>query len=156
MASVPSSSPPPSSPPSASNSENSATSPTASHSQKPQVEEATHDGGALNVDEEKPDLTEHFEYLDSKEYAERFKKYEADYTCRLMAKYFSKKTLYGGDIFDKEMTIDDEIIKSSRWPCTRSYADPLQGLEDHRSSGSGYSDESPTSISNGKHPVKNT
>lgn len=35
-------------------------------------------------------------YLDSKEYAERFKKYEADYTCRLMAKYFSKKTLYGG------------------------------------------------------------
>lgn len=35
-------------------------------------------------------------YLDSTEYIERFKKYEADYTCRLMAKYFSKKNLYGG------------------------------------------------------------
>ena len=35
-------------------------------------------------------------YLDSANYIEKFKKYEADYTNRLMAKYFSKKNLYGG------------------------------------------------------------
>lgn len=27
---------------------------------------------------------------------EKYRKYEADYTQRLMAKYFSKKTIYGG------------------------------------------------------------
>ncbi|XP_062157934.1 uncharacterized protein LOC133865527 [Alnus glutinosa] len=85
------------------------------------------------------------------DYIEKFKKYEADYTCRLMAKYFSKKNLYGGDIFDENMTIDDEIIKSSRWPCTRSYADPLQGFEDKSNGVSAYSDESPPNVSN---PVK--
>ncbi|KAG6627282.1 uncharacterized protein LOC122296330 [Carya illinoinensis] len=154
MASVRSGSPPPSSPPSASNSENSATSPTTSHTQKPQVEGATNNGGTLTVDEKEPDLPENFEYLDSTEYIERFKKYEADYTCRLMAKYFSKKNLYGGNIYDGDITIDDEVIKSSRWPCTRSYADPVQGFEDQRSRGSAYSDESPTTISNGKHPLK--
>ncbi|GMY15435.1 basic leucine-zipper 70 [Fagus crenata] len=58
------------------------------------------------------------------------------------------------NIFDVNTTIDDEIIKSSRWPCTRSYADPVQGFEDQSSSSSAYSDETPTEISNGKVPVK--
>ncbi|KAJ6883145.1 hypothetical protein NC651_029422 [Populus alba x Populus x berolinensis] len=32
----------------------------------------------------------------------------------LMAKYFSKKDLYGGNIFDEKMTIDNETIMSSK------------------------------------------
>jgi len=74
---------------------------------------------------------------------EKYKKYEADYAQRLMAKYFSKKNLYGGrynwyisllyllmpplflhmetstifagNIYEENTTIDDEIIKSSRY-----------------------------------------
>ncbi|KAE8125016.1 hypothetical protein FH972_019854 [Carpinus fangiana] len=151
-------SPPPSSPPSASNSENSATSPTTSHSQKPQVEEAANNGATLTVDDNKPDLPVHLEYLDSADYIEKFKKYEADYTCRLMAKYFSKKNLYGGDIFDAEMRIDDEMIKSSRWPCTRSYADPVQGFEEQSTAAYSHEEQSTPAysqgVSNGKLPVK--
>ncbi|XP_030937260.1 uncharacterized protein LOC115962547 isoform X1 [Quercus lobata] len=164
MANVPSSSPPtPTSPPSASNSENSATSPTTSltppnplHLQV--VDEGpTPNNGSLNVDDKKPDFPhQHFKFLDSTDYIEKFKKYEADYTFRLMAKYFSKKNLYGGNIFDGNMKIDDEVIKSSRWPCTRSYANPVQGFEDQSSSIPAYSDETPTDISNGKHPVRKT
>ncbi|XP_043701855.1 uncharacterized protein LOC122652234 isoform X2 [Telopea speciosissima] len=33
-------------------------------------------------------------------------------------------------IFDEEVTIEGEIIKSSRWPCTRSFVDPVQSFED--------------------------
>ncbi|GMY15445.1 LOC110794626 isoform [Fagus crenata] len=154
MASVPSSSPPPPSPPSASNSDNSATSPTASltptNSLQLDGDGATTNNGPLNVDDKKPDLPDLF----NTDYSEKYKKYEADYTFRLMAKYFSKRNLYGGNIFDVNTTIDDEIIKSSRWPCTRSYADPVQGFEDQSSSSSAYSDETPTEISNGKVPVK--
>ncbi|KAG7023270.1 hypothetical protein SDJN02_14295 [Cucurbita argyrosperma subsp. argyrosperma] len=85
---------------------------------------------------------------------EKYKKYEADYAQRLMAKYFSKKNLYGGNIYEENTTIDDEIIKSSRWPCTRSFADPLQGFEDHRSSCSTSTMEIHGTISNGKNAVK--
>lgn len=34
--------------------------------------------------------------MNSKEEIEKFKKYEADYTRRLKAKYFSDKTIFGG------------------------------------------------------------
>uniref|UniRef100_A0A9I9DE16 Uncharacterized protein n=1 Tax=Cucumis melo TaxID=3656 RepID=A0A9I9DE16_CUCME len=85
---------------------------------------------------------------------EKYQKYEADYAQRLMAKYFSKKNLYGGNIFEENTTVDNEIIKSSKWPCTRSFADPLQGFEDHRSSCSTSAMESHSAISNGKHAVK--
>lgn len=34
--------------------------------------------------------------MNSGEYIKRFSKYEADYTRRLMAKYFSDKDIYGG------------------------------------------------------------
>ena len=41
-----------------------------------------------------------------------------------------------------------------RWPCTRSFADPLQGFEDHRSSCSTSTMEIHGTISNGKNAVK--
>lgn len=53
-----------------------------------------------------------------------------------MAKYFSKKDLYGGNIFDEKMTIDNEIIMSSKWPCTLSFADPVKSFEEQSNTGS--------------------
>ncbi|XWS60387.1 hypothetical protein CRYUN_Cryun07bG0032100 [Craigia yunnanensis] len=111
-ASLPSSQPPPSPPSiSASHSESSATLPTALVPL------------SLGV-------------LDNPEYIEKYKKYEADYTCRLMAKYFSKKNFYGGNIFFEKTTIDSETILSSRWPCTRSFPDPVHAFEDQSNGGS--------------------
>ncbi|KAJ7978795.1 tRNA(Ile2) 2-agmatinylcytidine synthetase TiaS (tRNA(Ile2)-agm2C synthetase) like [Quillaja saponaria] len=149
MASRPSSSPPPS-PPSASNSGDLGF--VISAALKKQVEGAANNGVSRLDEKESTDSA--IDDLDSTDYIERFKKYEADYTHRLMAKYFSKKTLYGGNIFDENMTIEDEIIKSSRWPCTWSYADPVQAFEDPNSSGSTSTAEAPNNISNGKHTTK--
>ncbi|PON36157.1 hypothetical protein PanWU01x14_330460 [Parasponia andersonii] len=148
MATMPSSSSPPSLS-SASNSDNSPSKPTP-HSPKLQV-----NAGENDADENKPDLpnNSHDVYLTN--HMEKFKKYEADYTRRLMAKYFTKKNLYGGNIFDENITIYDELIKSSRWPCTRSYAEPVKAFEENqRSSNSATITETPSNISNGKHPTK--
>ncbi|MBA0621293.1 hypothetical protein Godav_006934 [Gossypium davidsonii] len=53
-----------------------------------------------------------------------------------MAKYFSKKNFYGGNVFDEKTTIDGETILSSRWPCTRSFADPMNAFKDPNNGGS--------------------
>ncbi|XP_062027135.1 uncharacterized protein LOC133743284 [Rosa rugosa] len=151
MASRPSPSSPPSS---ASNSDHSPTQPPSLTPTNPHPQaEAGINNGVLNVDEKKPAS---FDELHTADHIQKFKKYEADYTRWLTAKYFSKKTLYGGNIFDENMIIQDEVIKSSRWPCTRSYADPVQGFEDQTSSCSPSTTTAETSpnLSNGKHPVK--
>ncbi|XVF49875.1 hypothetical protein PTKIN_Ptkin04bG0051200 [Pterospermum kingtungense] len=151
-ASLPSSPPPPSPPSiSASHSESSATLPTAPVPPQPQVDAAT-DNGTVNVDDQKPQIADHFAVLDDLESIEKFKKYEADYTRRLLAKYFSKKNFYGGNIFDEKTTIDSETILSSRWPCTRSFADPVHAFDDQGNGGS--ISEAETNISNGKFPLK--
>ncbi|OVA10270.1 hypothetical protein BVC80_1245g18 [Macleaya cordata] len=97
--------------------------------------QSTQQGGpnddAMDVLERKPDLLESCEGLESAEYTEKYKKYEADYVRRIKAKYFSKKNLYGGNIFENETVIENDVIKSSRWPCTRSFTDPVQSFEDH-------------------------
>ncbi|URD93374.1 hypothetical protein MUK42_00963 [Musa troglodytarum] len=74
--------------------------------------------------------------IDAAEYEEKHQRYEALYSRRLRAKYFSKKALDGGDIYGDETTIDNEIIKSSRWPCTRSFADPIKYMEHQKQSSS--------------------
>ncbi|MBA0563540.1 hypothetical protein Golob_008515 [Gossypium lobatum] len=53
-----------------------------------------------------------------------------------MAKYFSKNNFYGGNVFDEKTTIDGETILSSRWPCTRSFADPMNAFKDPNNGGS--------------------
>ncbi|XP_057951419.1 uncharacterized protein LOC131146104 isoform X4 [Malania oleifera] len=143
---------PPPSPPSASNSQNSATHPISQASPKPQVDGATNNG-VPDVLDKKPDLAYPFQELDNADHVEKYNKYEADYVRRLQAKYFSRKNLYGGNIFDEKATIDGETIKSSRWPCTRSYADPVWGFEDLNSSSSTSTAivEALTSVPNGKH-----
>ncbi|XP_061341872.1 uncharacterized protein LOC133288181 [Gastrolobium bilobum] len=148
MASVPSSSPTRRTPLSASDSGNS-----TSHSPKKQVEAATNNG-VFHGDDIKPDFADGLDHLDSTQCIERFRKYDAEYTRRLMAKYFSAKTVYGGNIFDEQITLCDEIIKSSRLPCFRSYADPVVGLEEQCSNGSTPPTDTQGNIPNGKHMVK--
>ncbi|XP_058195101.1 uncharacterized protein LOC131311614 isoform X4 [Rhododendron vialii] len=74
-----------------SNSQNSAT--------KPQ--DAATGNGLPDALEKKTPSVDPFEDMNSGEYIKRFSKYEADYTRRLMAKYFSDKDIYGGlSVFD--------------------------------------------------------
>ncbi|CAJ2641999.1 unnamed protein product [Trifolium pratense] len=70
--------------------------------------------GVFFSDEKKPDLNDGLDHLDSPQCIERFTKYENEYTHRLLAKYFSGKSLNGGTSFYEETTIDGEIVKSSR------------------------------------------
>ncbi|KAF3437985.1 hypothetical protein FNV43_RR20741 [Rhamnella rubrinervis] len=110
---------------SASNYNSSPTQPTynSSTSSKPQVDN--------NVEDARPDhLPIPFNDLYEASYKEKFKKYETDFVRLLMSKYFSKKNVCRENIFDESIAIDGEIIKSSRWPCTRSNSDPAQGFED--------------------------
>ncbi|KAM2076507.1 hypothetical protein COP2_040417 [Malus domestica] len=155
MASLPSPSSPASPSPSASSSDNSATQPISHSPPNPQVEAGVNNG-ALDAEEKKPGIiSAYFDDLHSASHREKFKKYDADYSRWLTAKYFSKTNLYGGDIFDESVTIHDQVIKSSRWPCTLSYADPVQFLEEQNSF-STFTTTAETSpgISNGKHLVK--
>ncbi|ERN05817.1 hypothetical protein AMTR_s00006p00259330 [Amborella trichopoda] len=77
-----------------------------------------------------PKLADIMEESEVAEYIEKYNKYEADYVRRLKAKYFSRKAFNGGNIFDKETPIEDEIIKSSRLPCMKTYKDSNSNSED--------------------------
>ncbi|CAL9105732.1 unnamed protein product [Musa acuminata var. zebrina] len=94
------------------------------------------DEEATSTMEARPSEQEHVPEIDAAESEEKHQRYEALYSRRLRAKYFSKKALDGGDIYGHETTIDNEIIKSSRWPCTRSFADPIKYMEDQNQSSS--------------------
>ncbi|KAL5707396.1 hypothetical protein ACHQM5_018300 [Ranunculus cassubicifolius] len=79
----------------------------------------------------KPDVGMSYE-LDTAENVQKFEKYHSNYTRRLNAKYFSGKTITGGNIFEKEVTIENVTIKASKWPCTSSFTNPIQSFEDHK------------------------
>ncbi|KAE9587461.1 hypothetical protein Lal_00031886 [Lupinus albus] len=117
-------------------------------------DEGATNNGVFHTDDKKPNLTFELDHLDSTQYIERFRKYDAEYSRRLMSKYFSGKSLYGGNIYEEQMTIGDEIIKSSRLPCFRLYTDPVVGFEEQCSNGSTPPSDAQTSMSNGKHTVK--
>ncbi|XP_009337789.2 uncharacterized protein LOC103930222 [Pyrus x bretschneideri] len=156
MASLPSPSSPASPSSSASSSDNSATRPISHSPPNPQVE-AGANNGVLDAEEKKPGIVSaYYDDLHSANHIEKFKKYEVDYSRWLTAKYFSKTNLYGGNIFDESVTIHDQVIKSSRWPCTLSYADPVQGFEEQSNIFSTFTATAETSpnVSNGKHQVK--
>ncbi|XP_027339217.1 uncharacterized protein LOC113852986 [Abrus precatorius] len=105
-------------------------------------------------DHGKPECSNGLDHLDSTQCIERFRKYDAEYTQRLLAKYFTTKSSYGGNMFDEQITIDDEIIKASRLTCLRTYVDPVVGFEDQGSNGSTPPADTQANIPNGKHVVK--
>ncbi|KAK4756332.1 hypothetical protein SAY87_006459 [Trapa incisa] len=117
-----------------------------------EVDGDSKDGVSAAVEAKKSDLSSPiFEDLNQYEDIDKYKKYEADYTCRLMAKYFSNKNVCGGDIFDETVTVDGEVIKASRFPSTSSYVDPLRVFKDLSCCGISIS-KSGEAISNGKQP----
>ncbi|XP_010522327.1 PREDICTED: uncharacterized protein LOC104800981 [Tarenaya hassleriana] len=113
-----------------------------------QTELRSNNGVADRLPDEIPNLP-HFDVLDGKEYAEKYRKYESEYTQMLLAKYFSGKNIYGGNIFEEKTMIGGETIMSSRWPCTRSYAQPTQFFHEQNNKGSAFSEKNPSEISNG-------
>ncbi|CAN6167322.1 unnamed protein product [Urochloa humidicola] len=58
------------------------------------------------------------------EHEQKINRYQAILAARLKAKFFSKKAFDGGNIFEAETVVEGETIQSSRWPCTRSFANP--------------------------------
>ncbi|CAG7883364.1 hypothetical protein BRARA_C04203 [Brassica rapa] len=62
-----------------------------------------------------------FKYLDSKEYADKYKKYESEFKQWILAKHFYPNAV---NLYEGRTTIGGETILSSKWPCTRFYADP--------------------------------
>ncbi|CAA3011849.1 Hypothetical predicted protein [Olea europaea subsp. europaea] len=97
-----------------------------------------------------------FEDIDNKEQIDKFQKYEADYKRYLMSKYFSDKTIFGGNIFDVKMNIDGQTITASRLPPYQSYLDPASFDELNDKGPTTATAETPTdSTSNGK-PSTNT
>ncbi|KAK4774285.1 hypothetical protein SAY86_009220 [Trapa natans] len=77
-----------------------------------EVDGDSKDGVFAAVEAKKSDLSSPiFEDLNQFEDIDKYKKYEADYTCRLMAKYFSNKNVCGGDIFDETVTVDGFLLQ---------------------------------------------
>lgn len=108
---------------------------------------------AVDAKESKPDLMNLFQDSDFADNMAKYNKYEADYVRRIKAKYFSKKALNGVNIFDEETTIDKEVVKSSRWPCTKPFIDPVQSsVEQSKSLASAA--ETSSNVPNRKYPYK--
>ncbi|XP_062199504.1 uncharacterized protein LOC133901962 [Phragmites australis] len=59
------------------------------------------------------------------EHEQKINKYQAILAACMKVKYFSKKAFDGGNIFEAETVVEGETIRSSRWPCTRSFANPI-------------------------------
>ncbi|XP_038988006.1 uncharacterized protein LOC103717706 isoform X1 [Phoenix dactylifera] len=83
------------------------------------------DGQIKHLDED------YFKALDEKHI-----RYDAEFSRHLMAKYFSGKAFDGGKVYDQETIIENETIKSSRYPFTSSFADPVRHYEEENRSAS--------------------
>ncbi|XP_031500154.1 uncharacterized protein LOC116264205 [Nymphaea colorata] len=80
--------------------------------------------------EVKTEDIQNFDDSDVSARMEKYSKYKAEYARRIKAKYFSKKSPNGVNVFEKETSIDDELIKSSRWPCTKYFIECINNVED--------------------------
>ncbi|KAE8791419.1 hypothetical protein D1007_34169 [Hordeum vulgare] len=64
------------------------------------------------------------------EHEQKVNRYQAELAARIKAKYFSNKASDGGKIFEEITIVEGETIHSSRWPCTSSYANPVNFLRE--------------------------
>ncbi|KAG2263588.1 hypothetical protein Bca4012_014658 [Brassica carinata] len=79
---------------------------------------ANSNGVAFDEIDEEPSC---FKFLDSKEYADKYKRYESEFKQWVLAKHIYPNAV---NLYEGRTTIDAETILSSKWPCTRFYADP--------------------------------
>ncbi|KAF8047745.1 hypothetical protein N665_2846s0003 [Sinapis alba] len=88
---------------------------------------ANSNGVAFDEIEEEPSC---FKYLDSKEYADKYKRYESEFKQWILAKHIYPNAV---NVYEGRTTIDGETILSSKWPCTRFYADPCFSFAEEES-----------------------
>ncbi|KAJ0248746.1 Uncharacterized protein HA466_0158040 [Hirschfeldia incana] len=79
---------------------------------------ANSNGIASNEIDEEPSC---FKYLDSKEYADKYKRYESEFKQWILAKHIYPNAV---NLYEGRTTIGGETIVFNKWPCTRFYADP--------------------------------
>lgn len=79
------------------------------------------------------------EIQQTEEDEQRIKKHQAVLAARIKAKYFSDKAFDGGKIFEAETVVEGETIQSSRWPCTSSFANPVNFIRDKNSNEGSHS-----------------
>lgn len=102
----------------------------------------------MEIEREEQEMERQMEMQEKKKY----KKYVAEYTRFLKAKYFSDKTIFGGNIYDVKMTSDGQTVKASRLPPYQSFADPA-GFH-ATTSVSKPEEETAAETSNGKQTAK--
>ncbi|CAI9113399.1 OLC1v1013995C3 [Oldenlandia corymbosa var. corymbosa] len=68
----------------------------------------------LELKKEETPKEELFAIMDNREEKEKFERYFAEMTDYLTAKYFSDKTMFGGNIYDVKVTTDGQTVKASR------------------------------------------
>ncbi|XP_051127998.1 pre-mRNA-processing factor 19-like isoform X2 [Andrographis paniculata] len=83
-------------------------------------------------------------FLSSKEHIEKFQRHLTEYKQSLTAKYFSGKTIFGGNIYDVKMNIEGNTIWASRFSPYASYLDPAAFKEFLRKDLGGSSDDEST------------
>ncbi|XP_006281059.2 proline-, glutamic acid- and leucine-rich protein 1 [Capsella rubella] len=81
------------------------------------MEDIVNSNGILTdqLNEEDPSF---YKYLESEEYAEKYRRYEDNFKQYIVDKYFS-----GDDMYEERTTIDGETIYSSKWPSLYSFSD---------------------------------
>ncbi|KAJ4869832.1 Uncharacterized protein Rs2_48600 [Raphanus sativus] len=62
-----------------------------------------------------------FKYLDSREYGDKYKRYESEFKQWVLSKHIYPNAV---NLYEGRTIIGGETILSSKWPCTRFYADP--------------------------------
>ncbi|CAH8355052.1 unnamed protein product [Eruca vesicaria subsp. sativa] len=105
---------------------------------------ANSNGVAFDEIEEEPSC---FKYLDSKEYGDKYKRYESEFKQWIVAKHFYPNAV---NLYEGRTIIGGETILSSKWPCTRFYAAPDFSFAEEESVDSPTAEMTPVGlVSNG-------
>ncbi|XP_073028770.1 uncharacterized protein [Primulina eburnea] len=109
----------------------------ATHSSVAKVEPPVDESKELMGSEEqsKESIKDPIDIMEADEPTEKLQRYEADYKQYLMSKYFTDKTIFGGNIFDVKMNIDGHTTTAARLPPFQSYLDPAS-FDDQNNKGS--------------------
>ncbi|XP_073308995.1 uncharacterized protein [Primulina huaijiensis] len=109
----------------------------ATHSSLARVEPPADESKEIMGSEEqsKESIKDPIDIMEVDEPTEKLQRYEADYKQYLMSKYFTDKTIFGGNIFDVKMNIDGHTTTAARLPPFQSYLDPVS-FDDQNNKGS--------------------
>ncbi|XP_073308996.1 uncharacterized protein [Primulina huaijiensis] len=108
----------------------------ATHSSLARVEPPDESKEIMGSEEQsKESIKDPIDIMEVDEPTEKLQRYEADYKQYLMSKYFTDKTIFGGNIFDVKMNIDGHTTTAARLPPFQSYLDPVS-FDDQNNKGS--------------------